>query len=75
MNLVELVGSKCKQGATLTIMKSNAGYYIGTEDECGLPNCRMSGYAKNKEELKDVLLRDCVENNYCNEGKGCIDGV
>ena len=73
---------KCKQGRELQVLSSNAGFYIGTTDDSeGFeePYCRCSGYSSSKENMEMQLkanvweLRDCVENQYCNEGKGCVD--
>lgn len=79
---------KCVRGLDLKVMKSGAGYYIGTEyadpDMGGaiVPNCRMTDYM-TKEKAERLLekgdafalwdaSRDCAENGYC-AGGSCID--
>lgn len=62
---------KCKKGYEVQPLKSAAGYYMGTYDKEGFPNCRISTqYAKTQEEAKKLALdRQCAEENYfCN---GC----
>lgn len=67
---------KCKKGFEVQPMRSPIGYYMGTIDDDGFPNCRISAaYAKTREEaLKLPLDRQCgcIENDYCNGGKGCF---
>jgi hypothetical protein len=41
-------------GRRLRVLESNAGHYIGTLDERGLPNCRITGYFP-KRELEKLL--------------------
>lgn len=70
---------KCKKGYEVKKLKSAAGWYIGTVDEDGFPNCRISsGYARD-EKSADYLVCDrqvgCIENEYCNGGKGCFEYV
>lgn len=67
----------CTKGLKLEVLQSAAGYYIGTLDE-GLPYCRCSEYFDN-ENLINIALennifrkRDCVENEFCNKGLGCV---
>ena len=71
--------AKCVNGFELQVLKSPAGYYIGTLTEEGLPGCRVSViYYKKKEDADRALadssytVRDCIENNYCSKGRGCI---
>lgn len=65
---------KCIKGYTIEVMKSPAGYYLGTKDPAGFPNCRISGYCQNKD-LAPYLIpnrqTNCIENEYCNGGRGC----
>ena len=65
---------KCIKGYVVEVMKSPAGYYLGTRDPEGFPNCRISGYCQSKE-LAPYLIpnrqTNCIENEYCNGGKGC----
>ena len=67
---------KCKKGYDVKPLKSAAGYYIGTLDPEGFPNCRISsGYAESEEEAVMLPLDrqiGCIENEFCNEGKGCF---
>lgn len=68
---------KCRRGYEIKVLKSAAGYYLGTVTEDGLPFCRCSTeYAATKEEAEKTLFVDrfyAIENRMCNEGKGCID--
>ena len=62
---------KCRKGYEVEPQRSAAGYYMGTVDEEGFPNCRLStGYAKTPEEARNLLLdsQSCMENEVCN---GC----
>lgn len=72
----------CSQGKELKVLQSAGGYYIGTTDNSeGFeePYCRCSEYFEHENLIKFALendifkLRDCVENNYCNKGNGCIE--
>lgn len=68
---------KCKQGYEIEVCESTAGYYMGTVDpDDGFPNCRITGYYKTPEEaaaaLKRGEIRRCIENDFCNNGRGCI---
>ena len=69
---------KCKKGLEIQVLKSAAGYYIGTLTEEGEPNCRISTqYAKSAHDAAHYLLLDrqtnCMENEFCNGGKGCFN--
>lgn len=69
---------KCKKGYEVKPMKSAAGWYWGTTDNEGFPNCRISTkYAETEEECRLQLLKDrqtnCMENEFCNGGRGCFD--
>lgn len=68
----------CTMKHEVKVMKSQAGYYIGT-DEDGMPFCRISvRYYPTQEAAENVLRhfafeeRHCVENEFCNKGKGCL---
>ena len=67
---------KCKKGYDVKPLKSAAGYYIGTLDPEGFPNCRISsGYAESEEEAVMLSLDrqiGCMENEFCNGGRGCF---
>lgn len=65
----------CRKGLPMRVLKSFAGYYIGTFDEDG-PNCRCSGYYKTEAEAEAALRalsfdRVCDENIFCHGGMGC----
>jgi|GEM_PF-2910290 len=67
---------KCNKGYEVKVLKSGAGYYVGTYAPQEGPNCRISGYFKSPTELTvgDLLLactRICSENEFCNDGCGC----
>lgn len=66
----------CKKGFEVKVLCSNL-YYIGTLDEEGMPNCRISVYYKNAELAQHALLfptftrRHCMENDFCSGESGC----
>lgn len=64
----------CRRGYEIKPMVSAAGWYLGTRDKDGFPNCRVSGYAKTKEECYELpFTREFAEENaYCNKYKGCM---
>lgn len=76
--LIKELNMKCKNGYTLEVCRSAAGFYLGTKDEMGCPNCRLSDYAPTAEEAEHLLLLrqfGCIENEACHGGKGCfVDG-
>ena len=65
---------KCVKGYEVQPLRSAAGYYMGTLDDEGFPNCRLSsGYAKTAEKAKELPLDRqggymAPENEFCN---GC----
>lgn len=63
---------KCKKGYEIGTHRSAVGYYLGTVDEEGCPNCRITGYANTAEKAKSLPFTrmNCIENAYCN---GCGD--
>jgi len=66
---------KCVRGYDIEVLRSGAGYYIGTRDDIGLPNCRISNqYAKNSKDAEDLPMdrQNNMENCYCNGGRGCF---
>lgn len=71
-------GYVCKKGFEVKVFSSYAGYYIGTFDPEEGPNCRISGYYQKESEASSDLYarkwkdRYCVENQFCNEGSGCM---
>jgi hypothetical protein len=63
---------KCVKNCEIKVLRSNAGYYIGTLDEDGFPNCRLSEeYFNTPEEAKAALdtksftERIALENEFC----------
>ena len=73
---MSVVGQKCIKGYEVQVLSSPAGFYLGTLDEDGLPNCRISTqYAKTREQAEDLMPDrqvGCIENEWCNGGKGCF---
>lgn len=65
---------KCRCGYEIKAYKSPAGWYLGTHDNEGYPQCRISGYAKTEEDAYNLpLIREFAdENAFCNRNKGCI---
>lgn len=67
---------KCKKGYEVKPLRSYAGWYMGTVDEEGFPNCRISTrYADSGEKALSLPLDrqcGCIENEFCNGGKGCF---
>lgn len=69
---------KCRKGLEVKVLKSAAGYYVGTLTEDGFPNCRITTlYSATEEGAMNDLLLDrqtgCMENEFCNGGKGCFN--
>lgn len=73
---------KCRKGFEIEVFKSPAGYYLGTKDQDGFPNCRISMYSDTDDmtPLTDLKVKKfanrqygCIENEWCNEGEGCFD--
>jgi len=66
----------CKKGYTIQALKSAAGWYLGTVDDQGFPNCRIStGYAETEDDAVNLEMDrqvGCIENEYCNKGTGCF---
>lgn len=67
----------CVKGKKLEVLKSNAGYYIGTLED-GCPNCRVSERYYQTDTAGQFVLthkafnpRICLENVYCSKGN-CI---
>ena len=71
-NLLQQVGKYCPKGHQIQVLRSAAGYYIGTVDEEG-PYCRISGYGSSADDPAMNEERICAENQYCNGGSisGC----
>lgn len=67
---------KCRKGYEVKPIKSFAGYYLGTLDEEGFPNCRISKNYAETEFKASLLPMDrqlgCIENEHCNGGQGCF---
>lgn len=67
---------KCKKGYEIEVCECTAGCYMGTVDpDDGFPNCRITRYYNTPEEaaaaLKRGEIRICIENEFCNKGRGC----
>ena len=72
------IDTRCTQNKQIQVLSSGAGFYIGTLED-GMPFCRLSVERFNKEEeantaleKKTYTVRNCMEGNFCNEGKGCL---
>lgn len=72
--LRNVIGKTCVMGLEVGVLSSNAGKYVGTVDEFGCPNCRISAYFGSLKEIENapLELRKCYENDYCNSGCGCF---
>lgn len=63
----------CGKGYEVKPLESYAGWYIGTVDDMGLPNCHISQeYYKTAKEAAEALYvrhdfhqRVCAENVFC----------
>lgn len=65
--------NKCKQDFEVQVLQSASGYYIGTLDEEGFPNCRLSvEYYKTRESAqyafdnRTFMERESEEILFCN---------
>ena len=67
---------KCKKGYEVEVLNSAAGFYLGTKDDEGFPNCRISAHSQSRE-LAEYLIpnrqTNCIENEFCNGGRGCFN--
>lgn len=65
---------KCIKGYEVEPHRSGAGYFMGTVDEFGAPNCRISQYAKTAKDAMSLPLdrQNCSENNFCNGCGSCF---
>ena len=74
------VSTTCRRGHIIKVLKSAAGYYIGTEEDSE-PYCRLSEeYYTTEEKAQEALVtgfnpRICMENGFCSEGKGCFQAT
>lgn len=73
---------KCARGHLVQALSSAAGWYVGTVDKDGFPYCRISeGYYKACKDAEDAIKngtyiqRTCMENQFCNGGRGCFNKV
>lgn len=64
-NLLDKVGQYCQKGHKIEVLRSAAGYYIGTLDD-GCPNCRLSNYGATPDDPRMNDERECEENQWCN---------
>ena len=61
----------CVRGHEVKVLKSGAGWYIGTVDTDGCPYCRISiSYYETKEEAERMMvegfaIKDYAENEFC----------
>ena len=74
----------CHKGFEIQVLRSGAGYYIGTVDsEDGSPYCRLSvNYyptaAAAQKDLDSLSFEDRAyadEIRFCNEGRGCLQSI
>ncbi len=68
--------SKCKRGHEIKVVRSAAGYYRGTADEQGYPNCRLTTrYAKTQADAEHLPLdrQTAMENRFCNGCGVCFE--
>ena len=67
---------KCIKGYEVQACRSACCWYMGTLDEDGCPNCRISrGYAETADDAERLVLDrqvGCIENEWCNGGNGCF---
>ena len=75
--LKKVLDKKCTRGYKFKVLTTPAGIYVGTVDEDGIPNCRVTGYFSTTKELENAPLqfRYCSENDFCHGGKGCLRAV
>lgn len=61
---------KCTRGYEITVQKSAAGYFLGTVDGEGIPNCRLTDYAATEAKAKKLSFNRTVapENQFCSGG-------
>lgn len=67
---------RCIKGHKIEILKSGAGYYVGTRED-GFPYCRLSDYRQEPGELDDYnysRIFYAMENQYCNGCRNCLTG-
>lgn len=71
----KMIGKKCRKGYEIQVLRSGAGYYIGTVDEDGCPYCRLSvEYSKTADGCKNMVADRgyAMETQFCNGGMGCL---
>ena len=64
----------CKKGYVVGPQRSAAGWYLGTVDEDGCPNCKLTtNYAKTAEAARSLRIdrQDAMENRFCNGCGSC----
>jgi len=65
---------KCVKGYRIRVLSSGAGWYIGTLDEDGFPNCRISvDYYATKESAEDALKNRTFGFRFCSENRWCAN--
>lgn len=66
----------CRKGFEIKPYCSAAGWYLGTRDAMGFPQCRISGYAKTEDDAWNLRFEReyAEENRYCHLNNGCLKG-
>ena len=69
----------CYKGHNIQVLKSEAGFYIGTLVEFGVPYCRLSSdYYQSKDKTREaldtgkIIERNAIENELYSDGKKCL---
>lgn len=66
----------CIKGREIEILKSSAGFYVGTREQ-GEPFCRISDYRTKPGDVSDFdysRMFYAMENQFCNGCRNCING-
>ena len=65
---------KCVNGLDIMVLRSGAGWYIGTLDADGCPNCRISAdYYADTDTAKKDLENMCFNYRFCSENNWCAN--
>jgi hypothetical protein len=67
---------KCFQGLEIEVLKSSAGFYIGTIDDEGFPYCRlgMEYYYTKLGAFNDLMNLSFTCRYWADEVAACSDG-